>query len=461
MYDIDGQPRYDVGWDIGADEAATPIYRSVGLHANDLSEGGKTVTISVATNTATALFSADLPANVGVGDVIQYGNPLTLAFITGRTSSSTYSVQSATGTAPVATSSASVAVYRAHRYLNDWENQVLGDVNQSINAGVQPQVLVNQNLVASNTVMMVPCYASSTADNQSVSISGWTTATTSYVNLFTPSESIYVGASQRHNGSWDDTKYRIEPNDDSGGAIIIYDYFSKVEGLQISNTTYSRDYAAGLALSSDGDSNGGGSVIVGNIIRNRQVDNSNHNGILYSANISKNSYGINNLIYGYNLSSGACIRGSSVGVDVNIYLINNTIFSCNDGISASDSNRLILFNNVAFNNTDDFAGTFTLLDHNASDDGDGTNAISLGSSTAIWKATFTDYENGDFSIRNMASPLYNAGTPIISVTSDILGTPRPYYEAYDIGAFEFKAVKPEFRFSPGGNFKFEGDFKFE
>jgi hypothetical protein len=455
MYDIDGQPRYDVGWDIGADEAATPIYRSVGLHANDLSEGGKTVTISVATNTASALFSADLPANVGVGDAIQYGNPLTLAFITGRTSSSTYSVQSATGTAPVATTSASVAVYRAHQYLQDWENQVLGDVNQSINAGVQPQVLVNQNLVASNTVMMVPCYASSTAD-AGVSIYGWTTSTSTYVNVYTPYSEAEVGISQRHVGIWDDEKYRIIS--DSWATVSFGVENIILDGLQVFSNPYN-DYPRVVNI----DTNATSSI---NIIKNSlfEVDFSSvgaSGGVIDSGNngFLGKIYIFNNVIKGAS-SPNANSRAIQLRSHQN-YVYNNTISNGNVGIVKSTGGIGYAQNNVLFNNNDDFAGAFALLDHNASDDGDGTNAISLGSSTAIWKATFTDYENGDFSIRNMASPLYNAGTPIISVTSDILGTPRPYYEAYDIGAFEFKEIKPEFRFSPGGNFKFEGDFKFE
>jgi photosystem II stability/assembly factor-like uncharacterized protein len=54
-------------------------------------------------------------------------------------------------------------------------------------------------------------------------------------------------------------------------------------------------------------------------------------------------------------------------------------------------------NNVVFNNSDDFAGSYTTLDYNASDDGDGTHAI-----TGVdWGATFANpayLVRGDFRI---------------------------------------------------------------
>jgi hypothetical protein len=240
---------------------------------------------------------------------------------------------------------------------------------------------------------------------------------------------------------WNADGYRLETVDTS---IITRATSTRIIGLQISISP-TEEWRYGI-FSIDVE----GVVISDNIIKQA-------NDYTQTSGVRANKALIsNNIIYGF--TGGGIVSYSLGGVN---YIYHNTISSNNSGIQGDTIVSFIVKNNVVFNNADDFNGTFALLDHNASDDGDGTNAISLGSSTAIWKATFTDYENGDFSIRNMASPLYNAGTPIISVTIDILGTPRPYYEAYDIGAFEFKAVKPEFRFSPGGNFKFEGDFKFE
>jgi len=116
-----------------------------------------------------------------------------------------------------------------------------------------------------------------------------------------------------------------------------------------------------------------------------------------------------------------------------------------------------------FNCNDDFNGSFNILDHNASDDLDGTNPIDISScpvESECWKGVFTDYENYDFSIKDFSSPLFDAGVTITIVSKDILGTPRPYNDAYDIGAFEYTGRKAKYRFSPGGHFKFQGHFKF-
>ncbi|MCP3681376.1 MAG: hypothetical protein GY861_01680, partial [bacterium] len=89
----------------------TPIYRSVGNTSSDLNTNSRTVTISG----TTATFSGAMPDNVGVGDVLQYSESgYKVAFITGRASSTEYTVQSATGGTPTATTGTAVNVYRAH-----------------------------------------------------------------------------------------------------------------------------------------------------------------------------------------------------------------------------------------------------------------------------------------------------------------------------------------------------------
>jgi hypothetical protein len=123
-------------------------------------------------------------------------------------------------------------------------------------------------------------------------------------------------------------------------------------------------------------------------------------------------------------------------------------------------------NNAVFNNNDDiavYAGSAT-IQYNATDDLDGTNAVNIspaayGTEAAAWTAAFRDYANGDFRLRDSASLLFDSGTTIVTVTEDIIGTARPYYNAYDIGAFEHDGLKPDYQFE--GNVKLEGAIKFE
>ncbi len=414
--DIDGQDRYDISWDIGADEAPTILYRSVGLHSAELTSS--IANISVATNTASISFANPLPDNVGVGDAIEYGSPTQLAFITGRVSPSAYYIQSATGSAPVATTSVSASVYRAHEHLDDWEDQVVGDVNQSIDSGLQASVLVGQDLVASNTAMFVPCYASTSADDLAVTIDGWNTATSNYIKIYTPVDSDEVGESQRHSGKWSDEKYRILNNIDSTEGNVHFDGLQLEKSLSTGNNTVisilGADHNGSVAQVSN-------SIIVGDISGDASVNG-----------IQLNSYGdsinvFNCIIYNFDKNSSYGIR--SVNGTINVY--NTTVYNNVYGIRANGEIK----NCVAFNNGDDFYSS-SVPDYCASDDGDGTHAVSLASSTAVWDATFVDYENYDFHIKNTSSVLYNAGTSITLFSTDIDGENRPFASVWDIGADE-------------------------
>ena len=94
----------------------------------------------------TATFSASMPNKIGVGDVLEYGST-NLAFISGRTSDTVYTVASATGGTPVATGAGTaVSVFRAYTSLFNWEAQ---DENDAIDNTVEnfdtSKDLVNDN----------------------------------------------------------------------------------------------------------------------------------------------------------------------------------------------------------------------------------------------------------------------------------------------------------------------------
>lgn len=110
------------------------------------------------------------------------------------------------------------------------------------------------------------------------------------------------------------------------------------------------------------------------------------------------------------------------------------------GVARITSGTCEVRNSVVFNTSDDFLGTFAAIDSCASDDGDGTNAVTLGSSTE-WNACFTDYANGDYTIKDSSAPIYNTGADLsangnYAVTTDVIGTARPQATTYDIGISE-------------------------
>lgn len=66
------------------------------------------------------------------------------------------------------------------------------------------------------------------ADTSAVTIDGWTTSATNYIKIWTdPSENY------RHQGKWDDTKYRLET---STYAIANYEDYVRIDGLQAKST---------------------------------------------------------------------------------------------------------------------------------------------------------------------------------------------------------------------------------
>jgi hypothetical protein len=115
------------------------------------------------------------------------------------------------------------------------------------------------------------------------------------------------------------------------------------------------------------------------------------------------------------------------------------------GIDISDSYGSYSLQNLAiFNNNDDFGGSQiggATIDYCASDDGDGTNAIDWDSEATDWAANFTDYSNGDFSVKDTSADIYQAGTDLSSsdgIWRDIAGNERSATPC--IGAFEYVAA---------------------
>ncbi|HLC95619.1 MAG TPA: hypothetical protein VJH89_03985, partial [Patescibacteria group bacterium] len=237
--------------------AATSIYRSVGPGATTALATGASNTLSIATSTAT--FASALPDNIGVGDVIQYdsdnnGTIDVIAFIHGRTSSTVYTVKTASGGTPTATTADDNdwSIFRAYISLGNAE---AGIENTGIASGVRNfdtfSDSTGRNLVTADEWWNITVYAGQDGmADTSATIANWTTDATHYIKIYTPYDSTEVGTSQRHLGKLDTQKYYINTTatGNYSNNINVQQDYTRIEGLQTQMNTGGFSFISGIVL---------------------------------------------------------------------------------------------------------------------------------------------------------------------------------------------------------------------
>jgi len=268
-----------------------------------------------------------------------------------------------------------------------------------------------------------------TADTQFQIPAGYTTDADSPIT-------ITAATGYRADGQWSTSKYLVENTDGVGitSVALINKPYVVLDGIQFYSHRTSYSYS-GIGVGTSAAVN---LVTIKNcIIREASDGGSSANGIYITYSGTYLNV-INTIIWGFK-QYGYYDQGGS-GAYTNIW--NSTITGCGSGLNQTTAtSRLVAKNNVVFNNTDDFnnCGSAT-LDYNASDDGDGTNAVALNeNASGEWTASFTDYSAGDFSVKDASAPIYNVcnGDPSSGVYStDITGFSRT--GNWDMGAFELQ-----------------------
>ena len=175
----------------------------------------------------TATFSAAQPNNIGVGDVITYNTSLKV-YISGRTSSTVYTVQAVTGGPPADVTDATVDSIK--RTFNSLSTAESGSEDSSH--------LNTLNLVTGKFQLNWACYNDDAMDDE-VDIDDWITGPSNYIRIFTPTDTSEVGTSQRHTGTAG-TGFRIAQTKDLTSDPYHYairlrasaDY-TRIEGIEI------------------------------------------------------------------------------------------------------------------------------------------------------------------------------------------------------------------------------------
>ena len=412
-----------------SDVAAATLYRSVGTTATALNNAA-TVTISG----SVATFSAAQPDNIGVGDAIVYGSTY-IAFITFRTSTTTFNVQNATGGVPTAAGAGtSVAVYRCFNSLSNWEGNTTANTN--INAAVRPSVLMSSlNLVTAGHILMVSCYADGV--DGSVTIDGWTTGASNYIKIYTPVNLLEAGTSQRHNGTWGNG-YRIT------GYLIISDEYVRVDGLSVYQSGANRIYFVT-------GSTGAGEVHISNCFGWYTNDSATGFDVYDVWSVGALTIKVWNCI-GINDSASTTSEAFYFNdADITVYCYNCTgIANAGRAFRNVYTNPATLKNCLGYSASNSaFYGSFTSVTYSASDD---VTADDWGGSGNRISQTFSfvDSANDNFHLLPADIGAVDRGVDLvadsyISFFQDIDAGRRPMGPAWDIGADE--VIPPGFFFT--------------
>ncbi|NIO61946.1 MAG: hypothetical protein GTO35_04930, partial [Gammaproteobacteria bacterium] len=376
-------------------------------------------------------------------DVIQYdsddnGSIDALAFIHGRTSSTEYTVKDKNGNAPTAvTSDYDWAIYRAYTSLANWESQT---ENPNITEPVENDVNPSPNLAAYNTIMNVACYGDG-ADTTSVNIDGWTTGANNYIKIYTPYLSSEVGASQRHNGKWDNGKYRLEVTSDTSSAISDSANYIRIEGLQVSMTVNANaNDVIYFGVASAGEvwiSKCIIKAIIGGTATNLAGISS------WNASASLVVKIWNNIFYDFIRSTAKIM--TVYNDTATTYAYNNTLQNVYQGFRQDvGGGTFVVRNNIVQDASDDgYVGTFDgSSDYNISNLANDAPSPSYRSNLAT-AVNFADKANDDFHLVSTDTGAKDYGADLSSDTDlafsdDIDGETRPTGPGtWDIGADEY------------------------
>jgi len=279
---------------------------------------------------------------------------------------------------------------------------------------------MQKNLVTADEISVAECY--SMQDTASVSVDGWTTDSTRYIYIYTP-------GSERHDGKYNTSKYRLET---SGNNVLeIPEDYVRVKGLQIVLTGADSSNTRRAVYSQTGTTSD--RRIEECVIKDLGSGTATRTGIeaLYGT-----IYLYNNIVYDFKDYGINSYWWSSA----TWYVYNNTVYGCGLGINRSGGDTVYLKNNLCNSNTTDYSGTFTNATTNLSED-----ATSPNTALRNKAVTFVDEAGDDFHLASSDTNAKDAGTDLSAdsdspydISMDIDGVTRS--GTWDIGADEYVAA---------------------
>jgi len=410
-------------------ENLIPIYYSIGKSTSDHSSGG---TVTVAEGIATFSVAQTSP-HLGAGDRVRAGANVSF-YLASKISTTEWNVITQLGApAPALAETALVAI--THEFTS---------LSAALVEASNWQHLNSTNLVSGHYVLNLPCYSDSEADTSAVTIDGWTTGANNYIKIYTPADTTTeVNTSQRHNGKWDDHKYRLVTSNTA--SITIAENYVKILGLQIHSTAINGvDQGTILGRMSDA---GTSEIEIGhNILRGpgnsggtARIDGYQVRGTTPTS-VSKV---YNNVIYDF----ASTAQGGGIttwDADNTTYAYNNTIVNCSYGLYQDGTAPLTAINNLLKScNTAAFGTAYAAgTDYNATNNGSMNYTVTGGGNVndrVGQTFAFKDETNDDFHLEPSDAGARNRGADL-SVTSPYLLTldadEQTRSGTWDIGADE-------------------------
>jgi hypothetical protein len=351
---------------IDDDSPPRVVVYSVGDTSNQLSSA---VNISISAGIAT--FSGDTPGfDPKPGDRIMYDTDNKVVFVSSCSSNLTCEVVVADGLVPGDVGSVAVSEYRAE----------FGALTTAVAAAGDASHLNTHDLVSGNLALEIACYATGSADTSFVNITGWTTDASHTITIQTPS-------SDRHDGKWTDSAYRLEV---SGGPCLK----SSVGDLVISGLQLycSADAATDVAaVSLDGTSVNGRVEVSETIIRLDGADGSGERLGISAPDVGTVSLVVKNIVL-YDLGSGTDRHAGLLVEDTSLTarVLSTTIVGGAFGIRQT-AGAVSAINTIAVGSgTAGFSGMFQSESaSNAADDGTAPGTGSFPGTTPPFSGPLT------------------------------------------------------------------------
>ena len=281
---------------------------------------------------------------------------------------------------------------------------------------------MQDDLVSTTTISIAECYAMDDPGG-TVQIEGWTTSSDYYIKIYTP-------ASERHDGKWNTSKYRLSVSGSQPINIGDGANFIRIDGLQLYCALSSEyGFACGGSLSGARD------VQISNCIAKVSGEYAGKC-ITLSSNGSGTAKIWNNICYSETTGYVLCIETRHFEWDSLTYVYNNTCYGGSVGVYHSGGNVPLIKNNLCNGNTTDYSGTF----HASSVTNLSEDTTSPNSALQSKAVTFVNEGAYDFHLGSTDTNAINAGTDLSSDTyiafnTDIDGTTRS--GTWDIGADEY------------------------